>query len=333
MKKQPRLKAFFRNTIIVFAVLLLVVTVVTVSFLLKNDAPIISGDVEYGIAYKDKLKLDLYHPTNQVYEASPVIFYIHGGAWIRGTKTAINFDRFNGAVNTLREQGYTIVCPDYSLAGEGRSVFPQCILDVYDAIDWTKKNASVYDLDTTNLGLLGESAGAHIAMMIAFPEKTLQPDKHPKTRFNYLIDVYGPNDLTGIYNGRAVEQIEASLKKVSKIFGSEFNIKEYVFGFDPGKDSARANELLYLYSPINFLNKNEIPVLIIHGKKDQIVPVEQSMILKQKLDSLGVINEIHLLDSTDHNFRKATREQMDSMQVWISEFVASNYREANITHP
>jgi acetyl esterase/lipase len=322
-----RLRAVFKYTFIVLIVVLLVGVAFATDFIFRRKAPIISGTVDYGIEYKNGLKLDVYHPTKNVFEVSPVVFYIHGGAWIGGTKTTINFDRFNGAVNTLRDQGYTIVCPDYTLAGKGKSVFPQCILDVYDAIDWTKKNAARYGLDTTNLGILGESAGAHIAMMTAFPETPLQPEKYKKTTFNYLIDVYGPNDLTDIYHGRALERIEASMKKVSKIFGSEFNIKEYVFGFDPSRDSVRANELLQRFSPINVLSKNEIPVLIIHGKKDQVVPVGQSIVLKQKLDSLGVPNEIHLLDSVDHNFIRATRQQKDSIQLWVSEFVVRNYRK------
>jgi acetyl esterase/lipase len=322
-----RVRTILKYTFLTLLVLLLILVVTTTNFIFKSKAPIISGPVDYGIEYKKELKLDLYRPTKNVFNASPVIFYIHGGAWIRGSKAAINFDRFNGAVNTLREEGYTIVCPDYSLAGKGKRVFPQCILDVYEAIDWTKKNASLYNLDTTNLGILGESAGAHIAMMIAFSETTLQPEKYRKTKFNYLIDVYGPNDLNDIYHGRAVEKIDASVKKVAGIFGSEFNIKEYVFGFDPSKDTVRANELLNTYSPINILSKNELPVLIIHGKKDQLVPVEQSMLLKQKLDSLGVSNEIHLLDSVDHNFINASRDQKKSMQLWISDFIVRNYKK------
>jgi acetyl esterase/lipase len=322
-----RLRTIFKYTFIGLFVVLVILVMITTNFIFRRKAPIISGTVEYGVEYKNGLNLDVYRPTKNVFKASPVVFYIHGGAWIRGTKSAINFDRFNGAINTLREEGYTIICPDYSLAGKGKSVFPQCILDIYDAIDWAKKNAPVYDLDTANFGILGESAGAHIAMMIVFSETPLNADKHEKTKFNYLIDVYGPNNLTDIYHGQALERIEASMKKVSKIFGSEFNIKEYVFGFDPSKDSLRAKELLYKYSPINTLSENETPVLIIHGKKDQVVPAEQSLILKQKLDSLGIPNEMHLLDSVDHNFINATGKQKASLQKWVSDFVLKNYQK------
>jgi acetyl esterase/lipase len=322
-----RVKSIFKNTGITVIVLLLASLLIIAGFLFANNAPITSGTMEYGIVYKNDLNLDLYLPTKEVFNTSPVVFYVHGGAWIRGSKTAINFNRFNGAINILRENGYTIIAPNYSLAGETKSVFPDCILDLYEAIDWTKKNASRYGLDTTNLGLLGESAGAHIAMMVAFSDTTLQPEKYGNTEFNYLIDVYGPNDLTDIYRGHTVESIDASIKKVSRIFGSDFSIKEYVFGFDPSKDSVRANDLLNRFSPINILGRNKIPVLIIHGKNDRIVPVQQSISLKQKLDTLGIPNELYLMDETDHTFINATGQQRDSVQIWISDFIISHYKK------
>jgi len=262
-----------------------------------------------------------------VYETSPVVFFIHGGAWIGGTKAALNFNRINGAVNTLRENGYTIISPDYSLAAKGKNVFPDCILDVYDAIEWTKRNASLYELDTTNFGFVGESAGAHIAMMIAFSDTTLHPEKYIKTKFSYVVDLYGPNDLADIYHGQTVNWLNSSVGRITKVFGTDFNWKEHAFGFDPSKDSIRANEMLYNFSPINILRDNEFPVLILHGKNDRIVPVEQSIRLKLELDSLGVGNEMHLMSGVDHNLINANREQKDSIQIWISDFVIRCYKK------
>lgn len=319
-----KLKTYLKYAAIVLVVISLAAVAFATNFVYRSKAPVISGNVEYGIPYKDELKLDVYKPTRERFERSPVILYVHGGAWIGGTRSAINFNRYHGAINTLRSNGYTIICPDYSLAGETESVFPQCILDVYDAIEWTKDNAALYNLDTTNIGLFGESAGAHIAMMIAFSEKPLE-GKHAKTKFNYLVDVAGPNDLTDIYHGQALEKIDASVRRVSRIFGSEFNIKEYVFGFDPSQDSIRASQLMDTFSPINLVTENTTPMLIIHGKVDRIVPVTQSQNLKAKLDELQIKSEIHVLDSVDHNFIHATRAQMDSTQIWIADFVLRHY--------
>ena len=109
--------------------------------------------------------------------------------------------------------------------------------------------------------------------------------------------------------------------------GTDFKWQEHVFGFDPAKDSLKANEMLYEFSPINILGNNEFPVLILHGKNDRVVPVEQSVRLKLALDSLEIPNEMHLMDGVDHNLFNASCEQKDSIQIWISDFVIRCYKE------
>lgn len=320
-----RTKKVVKNLFIVVVSLTLVLVIWIAYFIIKNDAPLISGDVEYGVPYKEGFELDIYLPTEKVYETSPILFYIHGGAWIGGNKITVNNNRFNGAINRLRKAGYTIVSPNYTLAENGKSPFPNCILDVYDAIDWTKAHAKQYHLDTTNIGLLGESAGGHIAMMIAFPDTTFIPKKYIKTRFNYLIDVYGPNELEGIYRSKLVDSLDVLLKSVPEHFRDNFDMKKQIFGFDPKKDTLRANRMIEMYSPYFMLKHFNKPVLLIHGKNDHVVPLKQSLDLKARLDSLKIKNEMHLLDDVDHGFIGAKPEQMNEVQNWIYEFVIQNY--------
>ena len=74
-------------------------------FLISNRAPALYGKVHYNIQYNDKQTLDVYLPTKEVYDLRPVLLYIHGGAWVSGYKEVMNADRFNGAINDLRENG------------------------------------------------------------------------------------------------------------------------------------------------------------------------------------------------------------------------------------
>lgn len=296
-----------------------------------TNAPITNGKVNYNITYKANLELDLYTPTKKIFEKSPVIFYVHGGAWIIGDKFTINSNRFNGAIHNLREQGYTIICPNYTLGRKGKSPFPDCIVDVYDAVDWAKKNAGHYNLDMQNIGLLGESAGAQIAMMVAFSDHHLENKKNNKTRFNYLIDVYGPSDLSRMYEGPEIKKLNNRLNKFLNLAGKEINIEEYVFGFNPAEDRSRAKNLLENYSPVKFISKKNFPTLIIHGKEDQIVSVDQSVRLNLKMDSLGIVNEMHLIEGMDHSFRKATQIQKDTVQSLITDFVLKSYKHKNLS--
>lgn len=326
-----KLKSIIKYMGITIATLLLLVTVFVTGYFYTTNAPLTNGKVSCNIGYKENLKLDLYAPTKNIFDKSPVIFYVHGGAWIIGSKFTINSNRFNGAIHNLREHGYTIICPNYTLGKKGKSPFPDCIVDVFDAVDWAKKNAALYNLDTQNIGLLGESAGAQIAMMIAFSDHHLKNKKNNETTFSYLIDVYGPSDLASMYEGPEIKNLNNRLNKFLNLAGKEINIEEYVFGFNPAQDKSRAKNVLENYSPIKFISKRNFPTLIIHGKEDQIVSVKQSETLNSKMDSLGLNNEIHLFDGMDHSLRKATQYQKDSIQLLITDFVLKNYNSKHLT--
>lgn len=326
-----KLKPFLKYLGYTVVALLLIVSGSIAGYLFYTNAPITNGKVTYNVSFKENLELDVYAPTKNKFDKSPVIFYIHGGAWIIGDKFTINSNRFNGAINNLRENGYTIICPNYTLGKKGKSPFPNCIEDVYDAINWAKKNAQNYNLDFENIGILGESAGAQIAMLVAFSDYHLKTLKPEEIKFNFLIDVYGPSDLVSMYNSPEVENLNNRLNKFLSLIGNPIDLKDYVFGFNPEEDKNKANAFLENYSPLMFVTKKNFPTLIIHGKEDQIVSVKQSEVLNSKMNSLGLNNEIYLLDGMDHSLRKATQKQKDTVQALITDFVLKNYNHRNLT--
>ncbi len=58
-------------------------------FFVAIDAPIIHGKVIFNQEYKENLTLDIYLPTQLKYEKTPVVVFIHGGAWIGGRKGVV----------------------------------------------------------------------------------------------------------------------------------------------------------------------------------------------------------------------------------------------------
>ena len=162
-----RFKSFFRKLLIAFGIITIAGVAWLTWFFVANEAPILMGDVIHHVAYKNNLTLDIYQPTDTVYAKNPVVVFFHGGAWIMGIKESININRFNDAINRLRQQGYAVISPEYTLADDGKSPFPDCIIDARDVLVWIKNNAEIYHFDLQNVGLFGESAGAHIALMTA----------------------------------------------------------------------------------------------------------------------------------------------------------------------
>ncbi len=295
-------------------------------FFVANRAPILQGNVGYHIPYKQGKTLDIYEPTHRAYDQAPVLIYFHGGAWMVGRKEAINMNRFNGAINTLRANGYCIISPDYELASE-RSPFPDCIIDAYDVLAWLERHADEYHLDLNNVGVLGESAGAHIAMMLAFGYREQSTGQPGGIRPRYLIDVYGPSDLDMLYHGPTKDTLDAYLGKLPATLQKHLDPTQKLFGFDPKEDSLKAAAFMYQYSPITYVCKNAPPVLMIHGTADRVVPVEHSTNLRHVLEDLRIDHQYYELDQVDHAFINASKAQSDSVQTWLSSFVKAHYSE------
>lgn len=294
-------------------------------FFVKSDAPILHGEIQHHIPYKGALTLDVYHPTQPVYEQSPVLVYFHGGAWVTGAKESVNNARFNGAFNALRQKGYAVVSPDYTLASLGNSPFPACIEDAYDVIAWIESNAAEYNFDLNNVGLLGESAGGHIAMMRAYDG--LPSGTPAQIDLRYMIDVYGPTDLLRLYIDQIplIDTVKAFSSHLPASFQDNFDINSYLFGFDPEADSAKTDSFTAQFSPDKIVHAAAPNTLIIHGNSDRVVPINQSLLLKAQLDSLGIMNELHILEGMDHAFGGATDPQKQQTQDWIVDFVVRHY--------
>lgn len=324
IKRKSKVKKALLISSFLAATLVLIILV----FFKRTEAPILQGKVKLGVVYKDKLKLDIYEPTKQLHAKHPVVIYYHGGAWVSGSRITVNNARFNGAFNALRAQGYAIVSPNYTLARFKSSPFPACIEDAFDVISWIEENASTYDFDIKNVGVLGESAGGHLALMTAYAasEKFSSPNK---IALNYVVAAYPPTDLHQLYLelGDIRGQISETTADLPMVMQEHFDINQYLFGFDSDKDTTKANQLAELYSPINYLHEDIPNTLIIHGNKDRVVPISQSISLKNKIESMGLGLDFHLLEGVDHAFMHATSQQKEEIQEWIFDFISNQYLE------
>jgi len=166
--------------------------------------------------------------------------------------------------------------------------------------------------------------------MVAYGNKILYSNDKPPAHFNYVLDIYGPNQLTGVYHTPTVDTLYSVLGKFPSRIQARLDIAKYIFGFDPKQDSVRALEVMKKYSPYTLVNKLAPPTLIIHGDKDRIVPLDQSIRLHRKLDSLHVENEFHIVKGADHAFVNATPEEKNELQKWIVDFIRQHYSNKDI---
>lgn len=131
-----------------------------------------SARVGEGIAYGNgpRLKLDVYAPRAAAARPRPVIVFLYGGAWNSGRRQGYAF-----AGRALAAQGFVVVIPDYRLVPEVR--YPDFLRDCAAAVHWARTGAGRYGGDGDRIVLVGHSAGAYNAAMLALDPGLLGSDR------------------------------------------------------------------------------------------------------------------------------------------------------------
>lgn len=111
-------------------------------------------DIEYARVGELSLKLDLHRPPT---ENPPLLVYVHGGGWRAG-------DKKDMPVVDLYDLGYAIASVDYRLSTQAQ--FPAQVHDIKAAIRFLRANASRLHVNATKIGILGSSAGGHLAALV-----------------------------------------------------------------------------------------------------------------------------------------------------------------------
>jgi acetyl esterase/lipase len=141
------------------------------------------------IPYADGARhtLDVCRPRTAA--AAPVVMFFYGGGWSSGSKGLYRY-----AAKALARRGYVAVVPDYRIYPEVR--YPDFLDDGARAVRWVKDNAARFGGDPQNIFLMGHSAGAHIAAMLAVDGSWLQKvGLVPGREIAGLIGVAGPYDF------------------------------------------------------------------------------------------------------------------------------------------
>lgn len=204
-----------------------------------------------GLAYGNngRQMLDVYQPAHGV-TGAPVVVFFYGGNWNAGARGDYLF-----AGEALASQGFVAVVPDYRLYPEVR--FPDFLNDCAAAVRWATENASHYGGDSQRIFLMGHSAGAYNAAMLALDPQYLRAARVERRSIRGLIGLAGPYDflpLTG---------------PVSKA----------VFGYPDTPITTQ---------PIHWVTADDPPALLITGTNDDVVDPGNSSRLGARLRKSGV---------------------------------------------
>lgn len=215
------------------------------------------SDLTFAVVAEQELKLDLYLPANV--ESPPLVVWIHGGGWRQGSKN-------NPRIKFVTEHGYALASISYRFTPD--FTFPAQIHDCKAAIRWLRAHSDQYGYDAKQIAVAGGSAGGHLALLLGTSgdvgelEGTVGKQAGTSSRVQAVVDYYGPSDFLL----RERTQPERALTEQSGSFA-------LLEGLKTGKVNQQKAKAA---SPVTWVSEDDPPLLIIHGKADDVVLPDQA---------------------------------------------------------
>lgn len=226
-------------------------------------------DLPYASLHEQMLGLDVYLP-NEGEGPFPVIIDVYGGGLYFGAKSS---HKLEPALRLL-EAGYAVVSLDYSLIWQ--EPFPFQIYEVKAAIRWVRAHAAEYQLDPARVALMGESSGAHLAVMTAATaplDVMMNPyigeNNEQSEQVNAVIAMYGPYE----FDKFAEQFAESGVTPKYAETGTEESFEAQMFDKKAPKD---VPQRVAMNNPARYFTDQMPPILAFVGKKDPVVPYQQT---------------------------------------------------------
>jgi acetyl esterase/lipase len=203
-----------------------------------------------------KLLGDLYLPKGRA--KAPVLVAVHGGGWQIGNR---QFYRYWGLF--LARAGYAVFAIDYRLGKPGS--YPAAVYDTKAAVQFIRAKAAEFDLDPDRIGLIGDSAGAHLAALVALAGDQYASAYRDDADAAVPANVKCMVGFYGVYDMYAQWTRDLAARPNDKIV-------EKFLGVSPMQN----RRIYFDASPISYatMDHNQIHFLLIHGTDDDIVDPE-----------------------------------------------------------
>jgi len=280
-----------------------------------EEAPpgvIIERDLDFLGADRTE-KLDLYRGEGSTADDRlPAVVIIHGGGWAKGDKYRMR-EYVSGT--SLAKAGYVAVSINYETRSKKR--WPNNLHDCKNAVRWLRKNFETLGVDPDRIGVIGGSAGGHLALMVAYTgdHADLSPEApYPDVsdKVSACVNMYGITNLM-----------------TRKVAADDGTPTEELKGHRLFKESREDDpEKWKLASPVNYISKDSPPTLTFHGTKDSVVDRDQAQELHDKLVEAGADSTLQMVKNAGHAWPLKTKK-FDFTGDMVSFFDSHLKGEAN----
>lgn len=226
------------------------------------------------------LALDIYLPSEK---SNPyLVVWVHGGAWHSGSK--------ENPPKELLARGFALASVEYRRSPEAK--FPAQIHDLKAAIRFLRANAKKYGYRADKIAVWGSSAGGHLAALVGVSnnhpelEGNLGAYTNVSSSVQATIDYYGPTNFLTILNQSTPHGLSVRAPALALLLGAAPD---------------QVENLAKLASPVYLVDKNDPPMLIMHGDQDVQVPINQSHELEGRYQAVGAKVELIVIHGAGHS--------------------------------
>jgi len=255
-------------------------------------------DLKYDDEGGPRQRLDLYLPFPVSAKPIPLIVFLHGGGWLKGSKA-------DGRAFAFRmvARGYAVACPNFRLSGD--APFPAQLEDCKSAVRWLRNSAVRYRLDAAHFGAAGVSSGGHLAALLGATGSNHLFDSRAHMGESSSVQAacvfFGPTDLLRLYESSGALQTPQA-DEVAKLLGGNPRVQR---------------QQAELANPATHLQADASPFLLVHGTEDTVVPPEQSRLLYDALAKRRIPVHLHLIHGAGHTGPAFVAPEIDAM---VGEF-------------
>jgi len=253
-------------------------------------------DVIYGRKYGTALTMDVFTPKEGANGAAVIL--VMSGGWVSSKDQIQPIFVFD-----MMKRGYTVFAVVHG--SQPKFTIPECVADLHRAVRFIRANAETFKIDPNRIGISGASAGGHLSLMMGCAGDTGDPKAKDavdrvSSRVQAVACFFPPTDFLNY----GQPGIKALGTEENHQFKAPFDFHQQEAGtklFKP-VDLETRERICKEISPIYHVSAEDAPVLIIHGDADELVPLQQSEIIIEKLKAAHVPAELIVKKGGGHGW-------------------------------
>ena len=266
-----------------------------------SSAPLTSiAGIPYGPEDRPTLVLDLVGPYPLPDRPLPTVIRVTGAGWAEENRALMTVNRLG--IRFLAEAGFLAAAISVRLSWQ--APFPAQIHDVKAAIRWLRAHTGDFPIDPDRIGILGDSAGGHLAALAALTgdNPDLEGDSGSpgySSQVQAAIAISAHSDFLNLGDiGTDRPPPPVPVRFARDLHGAEDTLSQLF-----GGPLAERKDLMRLASPIHHIHRAAPPFLIIHGTRDETVPFQQGERLHRALEKVGATTTFIPVEGGYHNLR------------------------------